>query len=640
MFRSEEQRPNNAQFAVRVAVLSGIALVVFAAVFFRLWYLQVLSGDEYLAQSKDNQVRDDPDPGAARRDPRQQGQDAGREPDRGLAPGPPRPAARRARRPRNEVLQGARQGRGHALREDQEADPRADQDPAREPGDARSRTSTASSSSTSRSARTSSPVSPPARSRSAATRRGRLAAHLFGYVSEVSEEQLKEPQYQDLDPGDRVGTDGLELQYDDVLRGKNGSYRVQVDAMGTPQENQLAEIPPVTGNNLVLSLDSKVQKAGEDALASHRPARRLRRDAHQRRRDRRDGLLPDLRSRRLHASGRDRPVRGALRRTPPSRSTTAPPPASIRPARPSSRSPRRRRSTRACSGSTRSIVDDGSYDLGGGLEVTNSGGGGLRLDHRPAGAAVLLERLLRHGRRPARERDRRGPAEVGRRSRDRLADRRSTCPARREGLLPTPEWRNELYDEGLTDRAWSVGDNINLALGQGDLQADPLQMAVAYAAIANGGTVVRPHLAESVEDPAGAPVTEFEPAARRQLDIPEDVRARRSSPACMTRRPAPAAPRSRSSAASRSRSRARPAPPSGRRTGTSPGTRRSPPSPTPRSSSSSTVENGGFGAETAAPIARVDLRGLLRRQRDRDDDDRATEIAPPTESTETVVPAG
>ena len=45
---------------------------------------------------------------------------------------------------------------------------------------------------------------------------------------------------------------------------------------------------------------------------------------------------------------------------------------------------------------------------------------------------------------------------------------------------------------GETDRPWTVGDNVNLAVGQGDLQADPLQMAVAYAALANGGDIVQP----------------------------------------------------------------------------------------------------------------------------------------------------
>src|SRR4029453_3445668 len=46
------------QLAIRVAILGGIALVLFAVVFFRLWYLQILSGDRYLAEANDNRVRE------------------------------------------------------------------------------------------------------------------------------------------------------------------------------------------------------------------------------------------------------------------------------------------------------------------------------------------------------------------------------------------------------------------------------------------------------------------------------------------------------------------------------------------------------------------------------------------------------
>jgi penicillin-binding protein 2 len=92
-------------------------------------------------------------------------------------------------------------------------------------------------------------------------------------------------------------------------------------------------------------------------------------------------------------------------------------------------------------------------------------------------------------------------------------------PGEAPGLVPDPEWRNDLYREGLTDRSWSFGDSINLSVGQGDLQADPLQMAVAYAAIGNGGTVVTPHVAMRAEDPAGRVIQEVDPGPRREVDI-------------------------------------------------------------------------------------------------------------------------
>ena len=97
-------------------------------------------------------------------------------------------------------------------------------------------------------------------------------------------------------------------------------------------------------------------------------------------------------------------------------------------------------------------------------------------------------------------------------------------PAEVDGLIPNPAWRNRLYHEHLTDRPWTVGDNINLAVGQGDLEADPLQMAVAYAALGNGGTVVTPHLGDDVETATGRILQEIRPASRRHLDISPTTR--------------------------------------------------------------------------------------------------------------------
>jgi penicillin-binding protein 2 len=97
-------------------------------------------------------------------------------------------------------------------------------------------------------------------------------------------------------------------------------------------------------------------------------------------------------------------------------------------------------------------------------------------------------------------------------------------PGESSGLVPSPEWRNRLFKKHLTDRPWSVGDNINLAVGQGDVQVDPVQLAVAYAAIANGGYVVRPHLGGRVEDADGRVIQEFHSPARRRLRIRPEYR--------------------------------------------------------------------------------------------------------------------
>jgi penicillin-binding protein 2 len=92
-------------------------------------------------------------------------------------------------------------------------------------------------------------------------------------------------------------------------------------------------------------------------------------------------------------------------------------------------------------------------------------------------------------------------------------------PGEVAGLVPSPAWRNRLFRKHLTDRPWTPGDNINFAVGQGDLQADPLQMAVAYSTIANGGRVVTPHIGMRVEDSDGRVLQEIAPGPKRRLDI-------------------------------------------------------------------------------------------------------------------------
>jgi penicillin-binding protein 2 len=109
------------------------------------------------------------------------------------------------------------------------------------------------------------------------------------------------------------------------------------------------------------------------------------------------------------------------------------------------------------------------------------------------------------------------------------------------GRIPTPAWRNRGYRQysrcvkrkdpspieisegvcGFMDRPWSVGDNINLSVGQGDIAANPLQMAVAYATVANGGRVLRPRLGLRIEDATGRALQQLEAPTARRAKISE-----------------------------------------------------------------------------------------------------------------------
>ena len=95
--------------------------------------------------------------------------------------------------------------------------------------------------------------------------RNGFIAHLIGYVGEVSEEMLNQPQWELNNPGDVVGKSGVELQYNQVLVGKNGSRRAVVNSHGK-EVGQLEEKPAEPGRQLKLTIDIDLQIAAEQAL--------------------------------------------------------------------------------------------------------------------------------------------------------------------------------------------------------------------------------------------------------------------------------------------------------------------------------------------------------------------------------------
>ena len=92
-----------------------------------------------------------------------------------------------------------------------------------------------------------------------------FAAHIFGYVGEISEAELKQKKEDGYKTGDIIGKAGLEKVYDKYIRGTAGAERIEVDVNGQPVQ-VLDERQPVAGNDVVLTLDYSIQQAAEQAM--------------------------------------------------------------------------------------------------------------------------------------------------------------------------------------------------------------------------------------------------------------------------------------------------------------------------------------------------------------------------------------
>jgi penicillin-binding protein 2 len=98
-----------------------------------------------------------------------------------------------------------------------------------------------------------------------------FAAHMIGYVGEVSEEMLNDPRYEYYEPGDVVGKSGVEEAYDALLRGQDGSRDVLVDSHGR-EVGKLGTERSTPGKSLKLTIDMDIQRAAENAMGDREGA--------------------------------------------------------------------------------------------------------------------------------------------------------------------------------------------------------------------------------------------------------------------------------------------------------------------------------------------------------------------------------
>ncbi|HEX4484339.1 MAG TPA: penicillin-binding protein 2 [Solirubrobacteraceae bacterium] len=535
--RRDPRIPVSPQLALRVAILGGFALAMFAIIFFRLWFLQVLSGEQYVQQANANRARDLPI--AAPR-----GEILDRE-------GQPIVASRTTNAV--QVVPSALPPAGHQrivlyrklgrllgmsgphvqalVIKGRSAVPYA---PVTIKTDAGRGVLTVLAERQSEfPGVTQQPVS------IRAYPYGAMAAQVLGYVGQVSEPELKLHAFSGVKQGTVVGQEGLEYYYDRYLRGQPGIERVEVNAQGYPVPSKLAPTLPKAGYSLKVTLDRGLQNEGEKALlqgienarAGGKPAVAGAFVAL----DPRNGQVLAMGSSptfnpnkfakpltkseyaalegktKTSSSGEEAPApltNRAVNGTYPTGSTFKPITAMA---------------------TLEAGVINPTETLGNGQcihvsteQFCNSG----KADYGPLGLVEALkvssdtyffedgELANSHGNVIQNEAHKLG---VGQQTGIDL-------PSEITGVIPDRAWRAkqnaaELACEHRTHKAtcgyvaevrpWSVGDNMQLAVGQGDLLTSPLQMAVAYSTLANAfthagnGWVVRPHLGMEIDGPQG-----------------------------------------------------------------------------------------------------------------------------------------
>lgn len=315
---------------------------------------------------------------------------------------------------------------------------------------------------------------------------GRELAHVLGYTRELTAEQLKRRKPEGYRLGDVIGQMGIEKAYEKTLRGEWGGQQVEVDGAGRPLRI-LGEKQAKAGNDIRLTIDLDVQKAAEKALGDRNGAVVALHP--------KNGAVlamvshptydPNIFSKQKLSKkdwetvqGEDHPlVNRALSVFPPASTfkivTTA-------------------AGLESGKFAPNTILQTyGSLTIGGTRfgEWNHAGFGPLGFTGAMAmssdtffyqvgkrvGGPILIEWTRKFG--------------FGQKTGFEFVSEEA------KGLVPDERWKQKVWKI-----PWTVGDSVNMSIGQGALQTTPLQVAVMFAVPANGGYRVQPHLLKDNEE--------------------------------------------------------------------------------------------------------------------------------------------
>jgi len=370
-----------------------------------------------------------------------------------------------------------------------------------------------------------------------------LAAQIMGTVGQISPEQLKERRFRTAAKDNIIGQSGLEWQYDQYLRGINGRQRITVDAQGRPKSSRVAT-DPVAGRAVELSLDLGLQKAGQQALSQHLVGPDFAGAF----------VAMDPRNGEILAMG-SAPSFDPNDLTKPMSQKTVDAKFGEK-----AGSPLVNRATSglypvgsifkpitAFAGLSAGLItpattidDTGSIRVGADHQRFQNAGNAANgpVDLRTAlevSSDVYFYLIGASANKLKGQVIQTWAHKLG------LGQKTGVDLGEEAGTIPDAAWReqrNKLEREcekrtkkeacGIASvplSGWSIGNNVQVAVGQGDVLATPLQMAVAYSAIANDGTIVQPHLGVEVKDEDGNTLQRLQPGASKKVALDPTARA-------------------------------------------------------------------------------------------------------------------
>jgi penicillin-binding protein 2 len=338
---------------------------------------------------------------------------------------------------------------------------------------------------------------------------GKMMAHMLGYVSEISDEEIKTKEFKSYSPGDFIGRYGLERAYESYLRGIDGEKRVEVDAMG--REVRTLDIKDsIPGNSLYLNVDLEIQTTVEKAYEGKKGGCIAV--------EPKTGAVTALVSRPAFDPNK---FAGGISKEDWKAIIT------------DKSHPLQNRVTqgRYPPGSTFKILtalkalnsgiinERTSFSCRGGFPFGNrvfkcwkKGGHGAVSVHR--GIVESCDVFFYNvGLKLGIDRIHEIAEEIG------LG--RATgidLPSEKNGLVPSSEWKKKTYGQ-----PWYEGETLSVSIGQGAVWLTPVQLLQLSVFVANEGVTFKPQIVNRIVSPEGKIIKTFEPVMKTNVKIKKDV---------------------------------------------------------------------------------------------------------------------